>query len=505
MIFAKLVSGVTRQRDTGDASGFIKYLAVFCCLGFSVSCSTSNGIDPKGSFSNASLNGRYTYVMSGTRFGQVSGNGLFQEAGVFLADGDGHISAGLDDLVQGNLVSESLTGSYSIEADGTGTITLTVGGNTIQWVVTLASESQVYLVEFDQFGTGGGSARKQSLPTVAMPPSGSFAFRTHNAALAGSVTKVGSFTLNADGTLFGNEDVLRQGILIAPSISGAMSPADANGRGTITFLEDTGIQSNFRYYVVDANTVNLLQIDANSLGEGRAELRTISTFDNSTLQNAFVYRSGGDTPSSVGGANSIGTFTTDGNGHITAGSHDSMQDGTPVSNDQVTGIYSIDGRGHMNLVLAPQGFAPIEEVGWLVNSQRGFFLVNSPDRVEDGRFDQQQGAAFAGASLRGQFGFYLSGYDTQTPPLVSKLGVIAFDGQGTATFRDYLVNRGGVTTRKGGLSGNYNVTANGRISASVPGVTQTLIGYLINVNSGYLLVADPGSEQPGKLGQVAQP
>jgi hypothetical protein len=118
------------------------------------------------------------------------------------------------------------------------------------------------------------------------------------------------------------------------------------------------------------------------------------------------------------------------------------------------------------------------------SSQRGFFLVNSPDRVEDGRFDQQQGAAFAGASLRGQFGFYLSGYDTQTPPLVSKLGVIAFDGQGTATFQDYLVNRGGVTTRKGGLSGNYNVTANGRISASVPGVTQTLIGYLINVNSG---------------------
>jgi len=116
-----------------------------------------------------------------------------------------------------------------------------------------------------------------------------------------------------------------------------------------------------------------------------------------------------------------------------------------------------------------------------------------------------KGAAFAGASLRGQFGFYLSGYDTQTPPLVSKLGVIAFDGQGTATFQDYLVNRGGVTTRKGGLSGNYNVTANGRISASVPGVTQTLIGYLINVNSGYLLVADPGSEQPGKLGQVAQP
>jgi hypothetical protein len=182
-----------------------------------------------------------------------------------------------------------------------------------------------------------------------------------------------------------------------------------------------------------------------------------------------------------------------------------MQDGNPITNLQTAGSYSIDGRGRANILLNPQGASSIQEVGWLVDSSRGFFLVNSSDRVEDGRFDQQQGTSFAGASLSGQFGFYMSGYDNQSPPLVSRLGIIAFDGQGAATFSDYFVNRSGVTTRKGGFAGNYNVSSNGRIAASVPGVTKTLIGYLLTPNSGYLLVGDQGAEEPGKLEQPIQP
>jgi hypothetical protein len=494
-----LVSTVAVQRNQKQALNLLVRILVVSCLGLAPGCSIVQSIDPKGTFSDANLSGSYTYSMAGTRFGQVSGNGLYQEAGTFIGDGNGHISSGYDDFVQGSLASQPFSGSYTIAADGTGTVTLGVGGKTIQWVVTLASDSQLYLVEFDAYGCGGGVARRQTTTAFSTAPSGSFAFRTHNAAQQGSVAKVGSFNLNADGSFAGNEDVLRQGVLLSPSVSGGMTAPDANGRGRTTFLEDTGILSNFHYYVIDANTINLLQVDPNSLGEGRAELRTTSTFSNAGLNGTFVYRSTGDKPTSVGVANSIGAFSSDGNGNILAGNHDSMQDGNPITNLQTTGSYSVDGRGRANILLNSQGSAPIQEVGWLVDSSRGFFLVNSSDRVEDGRLDQQQGTNFAAASLNGQFGFYMSGYDTQSPPLVSRLGILAFDGQGTATFSDYFVNRSGVTTRKGGLSGNYSVSSNGRIAASVPGVTKTLIGYLLSPNSGYLLVGDQGAEEPGKL------
>jgi hypothetical protein len=285
--------------------------------------------------------------------------------------------------------------------------------------------------------------------------------------------------------------------------SGSVVAPDQFGRGTITFQESTGIISSFRYYVIDANTLNLLQIDSDSLGEGRAERRTASTFSNALLLNSFAFKSSGDTPASIGGVNSVGTFIVNGNGLITGGTYDAVGDGSPIVNSQVSGSYNVDEGGRASITLNRQTGGSIQEFGWLVDQSRGFFLVDSADRVEDGRFDQQRSASFDNSSLKGQFGFFISGYDGQTPPLVSRLGVIAFDGQGSATFQDYFVNRTGTTNRKGGFSGTYNVTAEGRFAVVVPGVTRALIGHLISPNAGYLLVADQGAEGPGRLEQTA--
>jgi hypothetical protein len=466
-------------------------------------CTSTHRIDPVGNFSNARLKGNYTYSVAGARIGI----GLYQEEGTFIADGDGHITAGFDDLmVRGSsVVSQTFTGSYVIAADGTGTINVGIGNLQVEWLVTIASGSQLYLVEFDSYGSGGGGARPQTVTDFSKMPSGSFAFRTHNLALNSSVAKVGSFTLSSDGSLSGNADVLRGGTLISPTISGAITFPDANGRGTLTLIEDTGIVANFFYYVIDSSTLNLFQTDPTSLGEGRAEERGSTTFDVGSLQSAFVFHSDGDTPLNVGGANSVGVFTADGNGVIRAGSLDSAQDGNPISNAQITGTYSVEATGRVNILLNAQGFNPIQQVGWLVDSTRGFFLVTSSARVEDGRFDQQQVNSSGGTSLSGAFGFYMSGYDSQSPPAVSRLGVLVFDGQQTATFSDYFVNRTGMRTQKGGFSGTYSIDSNGRFTTSVPGVTKTLIGYLISPNIGYLLVGDAGAEEPGRLEQPGAP
>lgn len=474
---------------------------LFSTLGGLLGCGRTGGIDPKGSFTNASLQGSYAYSLAGTRVGQ-NGSALYEEAGTFVADGNGHITSGEDDFMQGTVTTLPVSGTYAIAADGTGIINLTVGNQQLEWAVTVASDSQAYIVEFDSFGCGGGGAKRQNTAAFSASPSGEFAFRIHNVTPQGSVAKVGHFSAGTDGSVTGDEDVLRGGNLIAPSITGTIGSPDNNGHGTLHVQESTGIVSNFNYYLIDANTLNLLQIDANSLGEGRVELRSVSSFDNSSMRNAFVNRSLGDTPASIGGANSVGTFTTDGKGGIFAGSLDSMQDGNPIANAQLLGTYSVASNGRTILNLNPQGFNPVQEIAWLVDASHGFFLINSSDRVEDGRFDQQQAGPLGDFPLSGPFGFFMSGYDNQSPPLVSRLGVMSFDGQQTVTFSDYYVNRSGQKLQKGGFTGTYSVGANGRFTASVPGVTKNLIGYLLAPNVGYLLVGDAGSEEPGRLEQI---
>lgn len=470
-----------------------------------IGCGSDPAIHPKGNFTNASLQGNYTYSMSGNTFGQASGNGLFEEAGSFVSDGNGHITGGFDDFVLGSLASNTVSGNYQIAADGTGMINLTIGSRQVVWAVTIASNTQLYLVEFDAAGCAGGAARLQTVAAFGASPVGDFVFRIHNVSLQGSIAKVGSFTVAADGSLTGGADVLRGGNLISPNISGTITASDNNGRGTLTVTEDTGVVANYNFYVIDSTTLNLIQVDTSSLGEGRVEKRSTSSFSNSSLQSAYVFRSVGDTPLNIGGANSLGTATSDGNGSIRTGTLDSLQDGNPISNAQVVGSYSVDSRGRATITLNPQGFNPVEQVAWLVDDTHGYYLVNSSDRVEDGRLDLQQVGSSGTLSPMGAFGFYMSGYDNQSPPLVAKLGVVTFDGQQTVTFADYYVNRSGLRSQKGNLSGTYSVGPNGRFTATIPGVTKTLIGYLITPNIGYLMVGDAGAEEPGRMEQPPSP
>jgi hypothetical protein len=75
-------------------------------------------------------------------------------------------------------------------------------------------------------------------------------------------------------------------------------------------------------------------------------------------------------------------------------------------------------------------------------------------------------------------------------------------GTGKITFTDYFVNRTGLRTKKGGLSGTYSLDEDGRVTASVHGVTKTLVMCLISNGSGYLMIEDTGAEEPRRLGST---
>ena len=101
-----------------------------------------------GNFSNASLKGQYAFSMSGVDL--ISG-AYIARIGSIAADGNGHITSGLEDVQDlGSTTPTSQvsfsSGTYQIQANGRGVIVLAIStGGTLQWSVSLQSSSQGYL------------------------------------------------------------------------------------------------------------------------------------------------------------------------------------------------------------------------------------------------------------------------------------------------------------------------------------------------------------------------
>jgi hypothetical protein len=479
-------------------------------LAFSVACgssSSSNNPPLTGKFTNASLNGQYAYALTGQAYGLSSGNGAFREAGSFTADGNGNITTGNDDFVSGTGPSANSTnGSYSINNDGTGALVLNLAGGSIQFAISMIDDSRVYLIEMDTFANAAGLAERQD-SSAFINPSGTYVFRMHSTSTSqGSVARVGTLALGG-GSATGNEDLLQgsTGTLTSATLTGSVSAPDVNGRGTASFTDNFGITNAYTYYVVDSSRINFLETDAGPVGGGRGEKQTVSSFTAANLNGGFAFGSRGDTLANLGGANSVGQFSANGNGTISSGAYDSAQDGNIISNATLTGSYTMGANGRAVLTLNPSGGTPIQVVAWLLSSSRGFYLINTTSRVEDGSFDQQTSASFSNSSFNGQYAFFMDGYDSVSPPLISRAGTIIPDGNGNISLNDFAVNRMGSLNNAGFLTGTYSTSANGRVAGPVTGLTNALVIYMISGNQGYMLLGDAGAEVSGAVALQTSP
>jgi len=102
---------------------------------WSAACSgngTVNPPPPVGKYSVASLNGQYAFATNGESFsGGVNATPLAR-VGSFTADGTGKILTGVEDVNAAGTTSLALPitgGSYTVNADGRGTLTLQTGAD----------------------------------------------------------------------------------------------------------------------------------------------------------------------------------------------------------------------------------------------------------------------------------------------------------------------------------------------------------------------------------------
>jgi hypothetical protein len=509
IVFPRL-TGLIRRPQLRSANRTLLRAIPFAGLCFAIGCGNTSSSQPAAKvFSNASLQGNYTYALSGSYFNSMSGNGPYQEAGTFVADGNGNITSGIDDFVQNSALSSGqLTGSYAIANDGTGKMTLNLARGKIHLAITLISGSALYLIEFDSFATGAGVVRQQSTAAFSAVPSGTFIFHLHsshaNNAVLGSVSSVGSMTVK-DGAIDGQEDVVRAGVPGSSGITGSMTAPSTNGRGTAVFTDDAGIQSSYIYYVIDFSTLKFLETDPGPLGSGQADAQTGGPFSDASLNNGFAFSCAGDTLTSRFGVNGAGVFVSDGNGNIVSGTYDSVQDGSPTSNVALSGMYNVESNGRTTIALNPKGLSPIPVIAWMANSSKAYFLVNTPNLAEDGRLEQQQNSPFSAASLNGTLAFYMYGYFTQTLLSIDRVGVLDFDGSSTVTFTNYFANHDGSTAQNGPVAGNYAVSPNGRVVAFSVGAANTQVIYLVSDSSGYIILGASGTEVAGYIGQQTPP
>ncbi|HEV2730334.1 MAG TPA: hypothetical protein VGV15_09905, partial [Terriglobales bacterium] len=469
-------------------------------IALSVGCGSGNHghiVVPKGNFSNSSLSGSYVYQITGRDF-TTSNGPPYRESGVFTADGNGHITTGTDDFVEGTggPTKTGITGTYSIGNDGIGTVSLSNG---VKFSITLVSSSKAYLIEADAGLNASGLVEKQDTTAITSIPSGTFAFHIHtlNASSLPSA-RVGMMTVTSGSVSEGHEDLNNNGTFTTQlTITSGSFTTPVAGRGDAN-LDDGPLGSgsvNFKYYIVDANNIRFLASDSGFVGSGSAEKQNGAL----TLSGSYAFGSKGDTKAfGIGGVNTVGRFTSDGANAITSGVMDSVQDGDQTLAGNFSGSFSsVDIRGRTVLTLS--GFTSVTEVVYVVSPSRGFFLINDPNKVEDGTLDLQQTSSFSNSTLSGQFAFVNDGFDT-SPDFIDRVGTMNWDGNGNMTFYE-AVNSGLSGTRLlGFFSASYSVASNGRATATISNVSLTnndFVFYLVSGNDAYILENDTGVEISG--------
>jgi hypothetical protein len=450
------------------------------------------GFIPQGNFSNASLNGQYVYQIEGFDFRNSTSGVPYREAGVFTANGSGGITSATDDFSEGSTVlTTNSTGSYAISSDGTGSLSFNNPLGAINLAVTIVSSSKVYLVEGDQVLNAGGLAEKQDSTAIAAAPSGTFVFREHDIDAVQSAGSVGAFTLTGGTVSAGSKDVNRAGLLTSLSFTGGSfnAPDPLTGRGTGTLTDSSPATTSFFYYIVDANNIRFLAGDVGVVGSGRAEKQTGTP----ALSGSYAFGSEGDTINFLSSVNSAGRFTVS-NGAISGGARDTVQDGSSIVNTTFTGTLTQAASGRATVALSTTANSNL--VVWMISPARGFFVVDDPTTIQEGTLDLQQTANFSNATMNGQYGLIMDGFDSGFAK--DRVGTLQWNGSGKLVLNEFT-NSNGMITVPIVLSGTYSVSSNGRTTGSINSLSNNLVFYLVSGSNAYVVQNDTGVQIDGTI------
>lgn len=463
---------------------------------------------------NVKLTGPYAFQFSG-----FDARGVYQSAGSFTADGQGHLTKGLEDInnTNGPSTSVTFTGTYVIGNDNRGTMTFTTasGGHTFRFAVdTLGKKGR--FIEFDSTGVRGSGIIKRQDPTAFDPSAftGGYVFSLAGMETAGlRIGALGLIFPDGSGFISGSSLDVNDGGQVSPTFAtfNGLYSVEANGRGTMTLAVPgfAGGVFNFAFYVVSANEFLLQSIDifsdSNPIFNGPAEIQTGAPFLTSALKGPAVFDLNGANGNTVD--DTVGRFLFDGNGNVTA-AYDQNKGGQITIAGQFTGADSVElnGRATLNLNNPTTGQPTIWYI-YATAPNQGFLMDASTGSVGIGELKNQlETPPSFNSDILGTY-FFASGEPTvSTAPLFS--GVSSFDGgsnilgQGSVSGTEDVSKSSGNTAGLA-LSGKYtvsHVSNNGRgtILQTLPS-GETIAVWVISANEVIGLDVDSTETQPTVL------
>lgn len=215
--------------------------------------------------SSGSMQGSYAFYLNG-----FNSAGAWTLAGSFIADGNGNITSGIVDTnsVAGTPATMTITGTYTIAANGLNTMTIQgQSGTPMTLAFVLDSTGNGRMIEYDdtsgQGSRGSGLLRKANASAFNVSSlTGSWAFGLSGTGAFGErFVDVGAFTVAAGGISNGSCDTNDGGDYQTCTFTGTLSAVDPQaGRATVSIQGENGA-NNEVVYVVSTSELVMEQAD----------------------------------------------------------------------------------------------------------------------------------------------------------------------------------------------------------------------------------------------------
>ncbi len=444
-------------------------------------------------FGNSSLKGNYVFSLTGL---DVNAN-PFYALGAITADGNGNITGGEEDITDttsGYVQATTITGTYSVGADGRGTLNLNNSIGQFQFAIALRAMNNGVLNEVDSGVVAAtGDLEAQTSPAA---PAGNYAFGFSGSGLGcGAVDSAGIFNMSGS-TIGGVQDVNCGGTIIkSQTVTGSYGAIDALGRGTGSFSGSTTGSANMIYYVVSAGRFRFLaDPSAATFLLGSADLQTQSAFASTDFNGSYVISSSANTNAGV--SYTLIQINASG-GNVSSGYFDVNDTGNQGS-AALSGSYSLSANGYItgtwNVSNSSLPFAM-----YLFSPTQGYYLDERTTVVGGGNIYAQSStvttnAAWAGSYATKQFGYFVVNGLLNNNNATGVSGQISADGNGVLAGTLDLNDPNGVSIGQT-LQGTYSVgsVAPGRTTLSITTAfegTRSYVGYIVDQNRVLLLETD---------------
>ena len=467
-----------------------------------------------------------SYVFSTSGRLTNSTNSFFARVGSFNAS-NGVITGGFEDTNQAGTSGAPqalvpFTGSYSVGADGRGTMQFcenTTSGcppgspATSFFRIVVISPTMAQITDFSSPATTSASTTSGG-EIVAQDPSvfgagdgnltGTYSFNFAGvSSSANEESAVGEFTANGHGSISaggpmspGEMDINSGG---AQVLSASSYLITSSGRGTIAL---GGL--NFNFYVVSASRAKFIEVDAApaSILAGDAykqQSGVTCAWGLNVLNGSTVLETEGVSSGVV--VADVGSFTASisgTTGAVSAGSIDENSGGTYTPpTGTLTGSYAVDPCGRGTLTLGSHSY-----VFYIISTARALLQETTSGIVAHGFLVQPQGGPFASGSLTGSYALRLSG--TNAPGAAGQrediVGQLTADGAGTVKSGSLDINSFGATQTGVAINGTYLPSPAGTLRATMLlSPTRNLVLYLVSPIEFYVVDTDATGTAIGTL------